>query len=190
VRPCLSEDALNRVLAELGTPAERAHLAVCPACAVRFRRMTVELGAIRQVLVATPEPGAESTERRPRWRMPAAVVAAAVMVAALVWTEVALWRGLVPSLTPSAVEEAQAEQVALALENLSATLFSVSGEPTAAFAESVGLPPEGDELDPACDAPEELTALECAGAFGAGGSGAWAMDQDLLDEDDTDPDLD
>jgi hypothetical protein len=185
VKPCLSDDSLNRLLAGIATPAERAHLAVCLACAARFRRATGELAAIRQMLASTPEPVGHVARRRPTWWRPATAVAGAVMVAALVWAEVALWRGLVPSFAPSPVEEAQSDQLALALENLSATLFSMTGEPAAAFAETAALTPESDALDFDCDTADALISPECADPLEAGAARGWAIDQDPA-EDDTD----
>ena len=45
---CLSDKALMRVMAELATPAEQAHLAACAACAARWREVSGEMGRIRQ----------------------------------------------------------------------------------------------------------------------------------------------
>jgi len=44
--PCLSDDALTRIHADLGSIAERAHLAACPACAARSRQMGRDLDQI------------------------------------------------------------------------------------------------------------------------------------------------
>src|SRR5207247_7194987 len=63
---CLSDEALMRVVAELATPAERAHLAACPACGARRSRLEGELDGIRQVLVTTAEPRRLAAPSR-RW---------------------------------------------------------------------------------------------------------------------------
>jgi anti-sigma factor RsiW len=189
VRACLTERALVRVLADLGTVAERAHLATCPACAARCRRMTDELDTIRQVLAARAEPVAASAApgRRSRW-LPAAAMVTALLAGGLVWMEVALWKGVLPPKAPSVTEEAESEQVTQALASLSAALFSVSGEPTEARADAVALSLQpDDERDPACDGPDELTALECADPPSAADSQTWALDNEFLETDDPDP---
>ena len=74
---CLSDDALERDLAELASVAERAHLAGCAACATRHRRIRGELALITGVLRDTPEPRTRPAPvRRRRW-MPATVALAA-----------------------------------------------------------------------------------------------------------------
>jgi hypothetical protein len=104
---CLSDDALERDLAERASVAERAHLAGCGACATR-----------RQAPV-----------RRRRW-MPATVALAAVAAALLIWVEVAVWRAVTP--VPPTM---QPHEVAAILADVSAALFSVSGDPPVAAAE-------------------------------------------------------
>ena len=42
------------MFAELGTPDERAHLAACAACAIRFGRLQSEMAEIVEVLSGTP----------------------------------------------------------------------------------------------------------------------------------------
>ena len=74
---CLSDRALMRVLAELGTLAEDAHLAACALCAARYCRLRGEMDMIRHVLVTTPEPSAPAVAA-PRWRVPGLVEAAVV----------------------------------------------------------------------------------------------------------------
>jgi hypothetical protein len=56
MKRCLTDRALTRVLAELGKPDEHAHLAVCRACAARYRRLQNEMTEIADVLAATPGP--------------------------------------------------------------------------------------------------------------------------------------
>ncbi|HVC65940.1 MAG TPA: hypothetical protein VNF52_10695 [Candidatus Dormibacteraeota bacterium] len=123
---CLSDDALERVEAELASVAERAHLAGCAACAARHRQIRGELALITGVLRDTPEPGTRpAPARRMRW-MPATVGLAAVAAALLIWVEVAVWRAVTP--VPPTM---QAQEVAAILADVSAALFSVSGDPPA-----------------------------------------------------------
>ena len=123
---CLSDDALERVEAELASVAERAHLAGCAACAARHRQIRGELALITGVLRDTPEPGTRpAPARRVRW-MPATVGLAAVAAALLIWVEVAVWRAVTP--VPPTM---QAQEVAAILADVSAALFSVSGDPPA-----------------------------------------------------------
>ena len=61
--PCLSDDALDRVHADLGSIAERAHLAGCAACTGRSRQLRRDLDLITAVLRDTREP---LTANRPR----------------------------------------------------------------------------------------------------------------------------
>jgi len=129
---CLSDDALERVEAELASVAERAHLAGCAACAARHRQIRGELALITGVLRDTPEPGTRpAPARRVRW-MPATVGLAAVAAALLIWVEVAVWRAVTP--VPPTM---QAQEVAAILADVSAALFSVSGDPPAAIAPAV-----------------------------------------------------
>jgi hypothetical protein len=148
---CLSDDALERVEAELASVAERAHLAGCAACAARHRQIRGELALITGVLRDTPEPGTRpAPARRVRW-MPATVGLAAVAAALLIWVEVAVWRAVTP--VPPTM---QAQEVAAILADVSAALFSVSGDPPttttpAAIAEDAALSLEvmARELDQA-----------------------------------------
>jgi hypothetical protein len=130
VSRCLSDDALERDLAELASLAERAHLAGCAACATRHRRIRGELVLITGVLRNTPEPRTRPAPvRRRRW-MPATVALAAVAAALLIWVEVAVWRAVTP--VPPTM---QPHEVAAILADVSAALFSVSGDPSGAGAE-------------------------------------------------------
>ena len=132
--PCLSDDALTRIHADLGSIAERAHLAGCPACTVRSRQMGRDLDLITAVLRDTPEPVMRPapTRLRRRW-MPAAVGLSAAAAVLLVWVEVAVWRAVTP--VPPTM---QPQEVAAILSDVSASLFSLSGDPgtTAAVEES------------------------------------------------------
>lgn len=128
--PCLSDDALTRVHADLGSIAERAHLAACAACTARSRRMRGDLDLIAAVLRDTPEPVTRSAPvRAPRRWLPAAVGLSAAAAVLLVWVEVAVWRAVTP-LPPSM----QPQEVAAILSDVSASLFSLSGDPGSASA--------------------------------------------------------
>jgi hypothetical protein len=122
---CLSDDALERVLAELASVAERAHVAGCAACTARHRRIRSELALITGVLRDTPEPRTRPAPvRRRRWMT--ATVGLAAVAAALIWVEVAVWRAVTP--VPPTM---QPHEVAAILADVSAALFSVSGDPAA-----------------------------------------------------------
>lgn len=134
---CLSDDALARVEAELASPAERAHLAGCATCTGRARRLDRELDLIAGVLRDTREPRSRVAARR-RW-LPAAVGLSAAAVGLLMWVEVAVWRAVTP--VPPTM---QPQEVAAILSDVSASLFSVSGDPSSA-------PPE--------ESPQSLEAM-------------------------------
>ena len=128
--PCLSDDALTRAHADLGSIAERAHLAACAACTARSRRMRGDLDLIAAVLRDTPEPVTRSAPvRAPRRWLPAAVGLSAAAAVLLVWVEVAVWRAVTP-VPPSM----QPQEVAAILSDVSASLFSLSGDPGSASA--------------------------------------------------------
>jgi hypothetical protein len=129
VSRCLSDEALERDLAELASVAERAHLAGCAACAARHRQIRGELALITGVLRDTPEPRTRPVPVRRRW-MPATVALAAAAAALLIWVEVAVWRAVTP--VPPTM---QPQEVAAILSEVSAALFSVSGDPPVAAAE-------------------------------------------------------
>lgn len=124
---CLSDDALERIEAELASVAERAHLASCSACLGRHRRIRTELALIAGVLRDTPEPGTRPLPARRRRWMPATVALAALAATLLIWVEVAVWRAVTP--VPPTM---QPQEMAAILADVSAALFSVSGDPATA----------------------------------------------------------
>jgi len=128
VNPCLSDDALERVQADLGSIAERAHLAGCAACTGRARRMRRDLDLITAVLRETREPLTHAAPAHRRW-IPAAVGLSMAALALLVWVEVAVWRAVTPPATM------QPQEVAAILSDVSASLFSVNGDPVPAPAD-------------------------------------------------------
>ena len=128
---CLSDDALARAHADLASIAERAHLAACAACAERARLLRRDLDLITAVLRDTREPLGRVTVTRTRRRwLPAAVGLSAAAVALLVWVEVAVWRAVTP--VPPTM---QPQEVAVILTDVSASLFSVSGDPASGSAD-------------------------------------------------------
>ena len=123
--PCLSDNALTRVHADLGSIAERAHLAACAECTARSRQMRRDLDLIAAVLRDTPEPTSRPAPvRAPRRWLPAAVGLSAAAALLLVWVEVAVWRAVTP--VPPTM---QPQEVAAILSDVSASLFSLSGDP-------------------------------------------------------------
>jgi hypothetical protein len=127
---CLSDDALARAHADLASVAERAHLGACAACAERARQMRRDLDLITAVLRDTREPGRVTVTRTHRRWLPAAVGLSAAAVALLVWVEVAVWRAVTP--VPPTM---QPQEVAAILTDVSASLFSVSGDPASRSAD-------------------------------------------------------
>ena len=139
--PCLSDDALDRVHADLGSIAERAHLAGCATCAERSRRLHRDLDLITAVLRDTREPLTLPRTRiapaRRRW-LPAAIGLSTAALALLVWVEVAVWRAVTP--VPPTM---QPQEVAAILSDVSASLFSVNGDPVPATGDEGPLSLEG-----------------------------------------------
>lgn len=139
--PCLSDDALDRVHADLGSIAERAHLAGCAACTGRSRQLRRDLDLITAVLRDTREPLAlpltQIAPARRRW-LPAAIGLSTAALALLVWVEVAVWRAVTP-LPPTM----QPQEVAAILSDVSASLFSVNGDPVPATGDDGPLSLEG-----------------------------------------------
>ncbi len=128
---CLSDEALERVQVELGTVAELAHLAGCAACTGRYRRMGRQLMLVTDVLRDTTEPERRSVPMlRRRW-MPATIGLSAAAIALLIWVEVAVWRAVTPPPTM------QPQEVAAILADVSASLFSVNGDPSQAATEEL-----------------------------------------------------
>lgn len=88
MNPCLSEETLVLLHGGEGSRAERAHLAKCQVCTMRYGRLVRDLTLLGQVLREVPPQTVESHERRspmPRW----VTVATAGATAALL-----LWWGL------------------------------------------------------------------------------------------------
>lgn len=135
--PCLSDDALDRVHADLGSIAERAHLAGCAACTGRSRQVRRDLDLITAVLRDTREPLTQVTPARRRW-LPAAIGLSTAALALLVWVEVAVWRAVTP--VPPTM---QPQEVAAILSDVSASLFSVNGDPVPATGDEGPLSLEG-----------------------------------------------
>jgi hypothetical protein len=124
--PCLSDDALARVHADLASISERAHLAGCAACTGRSRQMRRDLDLITAVLRDTREPVTRVASAGRRW-LPAAVGLSVAAVSLLVWVEIAVWRAVTP--VPPTM---QPQEVAAILSDVSASLFSISGDPAPA----------------------------------------------------------
>jgi hypothetical protein len=139
--PCLSDDALDRVHADLGSIAERAHLAGCAACTGRSRQLRRDLDLITAVLRDTREPLTlpltQIAPARRRW-LPAAIGLSTAALALLVWVEVAVWRAVTP--VPPTM---QPQEVAAILSDVSASLFSVNGDPVPATGDEGPLSLEG-----------------------------------------------
>jgi hypothetical protein len=156
---CLSDAALARVMAELETMDEHAHLATCVTCTGRYRELTRDMDMIRRVLgtASAPVPAPRTIARTRRW-VPITVALSAIGVAALLWIEVAVWRALQPAPEP----------FTLALADVSAALFSVSGEPARALAQSpLQELTQDHDGDTACEGPGWLEDSHCREALDA-----------------------
>ncbi len=121
---CLDDKALARVQSELGSAAEQEHLAGCEACASRYRTLRRELHLITEVLRETPEPRTRHVFAGRRTWLPVTVGLSAVALGLLIWVEVVVWRAVTP--VPPTM---QPQEVAAILSDVSASLFSVSGDP-------------------------------------------------------------
>lgn len=140
---CLNDKALARVQAELATAAEQDHLAGCAACAGRYRTLRRELHLVTEVLRDTPEPRVRFGLVGRRW-LPATLGLSAAALTLLVWIEVVVWRAVTP--VPPTM---QPHEVAAILSDVSASLFSVSGDPPRAATDDAppGLEAMASELD-------------------------------------------
>ena len=159
---CLTDRAMTRVLAELGTAEERAHLAVCAACAARHRRREGEMAEIAHVLAATPEPRARTARAATPW---IAVAATATAVAAGVWLSIE---------TGTRVETPPVRdpRIARALADITTALFSVDGEPRGPVAA-----PEPDAMhETGCEAAARVAGIYCADAAVGLDEGTGALD--------------
>lgn len=159
---CLTDRALTRLLADLGTPSDRAHLLVCAPCAARYRRLQSEITGIAHVLAATHEPRGRTLPATRRWIAAAAVLATA-LAGAWLSIETASWRQ-VP------VRSLQDPVVATAMTDLTAALFSVDGEPRGRAAPLV---PDMTQ-EAGCETVTLIAGIHCAdGLLGLGeGMGA------------------
>jgi hypothetical protein len=161
----LSERALVHVEAGLGDTADRGHLESCLVCARRLQTLGRDLALVTRTLTDTTEPRLRPAPVFRRW-VPAAAAAMGMALAALLWVEVAVWRAVTyvpPSMQP---EEARAM-----LAQVSASLFSLGGDPPAAEAavpEPLGalLTGDGDEQEGECAGSEWLVRSAC----GVGGA--------------------
>lgn len=164
---CLSDRALTRVVAELGTPDERAHLAACAACAARYRRIEGEMAEIVDVLSGTPEPRHRVMPGAGRWVASAAALAA-VAVGVPFWVETGSRTGVQPASD-------QTRQVAVALSDITSSLFSVDGEPRRPVA---SLEPD-QAFEGGCEAAGRLDGMDCAGGAPGLGDETAALDLEI-----------
>ena len=155
---CLSDAALERLVADLATAEERAHLAGCLTCTGRHRRIVDDLGAVARVLMTErPAPRARAATRR-RWAVAALVTAAA----AVLWTGAGQWwPGRALRATPP-------QQVAVALADISSVLFSVDGEPDRVRSESpISSLLTDDDRGGSCDELWGRPDADCPGVWSA-----------------------
>ena len=154
---CLSDNALARVTAELGTTSQQSHLTSCARCALRHHRLRSGLSTIRQVLRTTDEPRRREAPSRLR-RVAGVAALSAVAVAALLLIELTAWKALQPE-----PDMASAEQIETALADVTAALFSVEGEPARFVSEGrteAALLRDGD-ASAECDTPPGVAPALC-----------------------------
>lgn len=157
----LSERSLVHVQAGLGRHEDRRHLESCLGCARRAQSLGHDLAVITHTLADIPEPRPRPAPAFRHW-VPAAATATAIGLAALLWVEVAVWRAVTyvpPTMQP---EEARAM-----LAQVSASLFSLGGDPPAAATpEAVDVLTTDDVQEGECAGSEWLIRSGC----GAGGA--------------------
>lgn len=154
---CLTDRALTRLLADLGPPTDRAHLAVCAPCTARYRQLQSEITGIAHVLAATHEPRRRTVPAPRRWIAAAAVLATAV-AGVWFWIETDSWMQ-VP------VRSLQDPMASTAMTDLTAALFSVDGEPRRRTAPLV---PDMTQ-EAGCETVTRMAGLHCTdGLLGLG----------------------
>jgi hypothetical protein len=155
VTRCLSDETLVRVLAELATEGERAHLATCASCGERQRRLLADVDTIVDVLATTPEPRVRPAPVTRRW-VPVTALSA-VALAAVIGLDVIVWKAIQPDPEPP-----QTRQMTAVLADVSAALFSLDGEPAQMIGEGLvsTLDPD-DDSSPSCEGPGEPGEADC-----------------------------
>jgi hypothetical protein len=167
MKRCLTDRALTRLLAELGKPDERAHLAVCALCAARYRRLESEMAEVAHVLAATPWPHVRTMPATGQWIAAAAALAAVV---AGVWFS--METGSRIQVPPSSPRD---PQVAAAMADINSALFSLDGEPRGpAAALELDATHEAD-----CETTTPLAGIYCAGGALGLGEGTGALDLEV-----------
>jgi hypothetical protein len=168
MKRCLTDRALSRLLAELGKPEERAHLAVCAPCTTRYRRLESEMAEVAYVLAATPWPRVRRMPATGRWIAAAAALAAVV---AGIWLSTETGSRI--QVAPSSHRDPQ--RVAAAMADINSALFSVDGEPRGpAAALELDATHEAD-----CETTTPLAGIYCAGGALGLGEGTGALDLEV-----------
>jgi len=167
MKRCLTDRALNRLLAELGKPDERTHLAVCTHCAARYRRLESEMAEIAHVLAATPESRVRTMPATGRW-----IAAAAALAAVVAGAWFSLETGSRIQVAPGSPRD---PQMATAMANITSALFSVDGEPRgSAAALELHVTHEAD-----CETTTPIAGIYCAGGALGLGEGTGALDLEV-----------
>ncbi|HEV8673249.1 MAG TPA: hypothetical protein VGX21_04320 [Methylomirabilota bacterium] len=89
MRACLPDETLVLILSGEGTDPAQGHLAGCPACGARYRKLADDLAVIEHALDGPPPAGARSLGRPRRrwvWAAAAGLAAAVALSAGLRWT--------------------------------------------------------------------------------------------------------
>jgi hypothetical protein len=167
MKRCLTDRALTRLLAELGKPDERAHLAVCAPCAARYRRLESEMAELAYVLTATPWPRVRTMPATGRW-----VAATAALAAVVAGAWLSMETGSRIQVTPLSRRESQAMT---AMADITSALFSVDGEPRGpAAALELDATREAD-----CETTTPIAGIYCAGGALGLGEGTGALDLEV-----------
>ena len=125
MRGCLGDEALWRVHEGEGSLAEQTHLARCPGCRARSRRLARDLRVIRSVLVGpAPVRLARGRARWPRSRL--LPIAAAILIVSAAGVGGSLWGRWQPGRVHPA--PARGEETLAFLGDVSAALFAPGDE--------------------------------------------------------------
>jgi len=117
---CLSERTLLRLIAGSGREAQRAHLAACRRCGVRYRAILRDLDRVTDLLFHTAPPR-WSPSLLTRYWLPASASAVAALAVVLIWVENTVWRAGAP---------AHPEEVIAFVSDVSSVMFSIHDAPT------------------------------------------------------------
>jgi RNA polymerase sigma-70 factor (ECF subfamily) len=157
----------DRLLAELGKPDERAHLAVCALCTARYRRLETRWPRSPMCSPATPCPAFERCRRAGRW------IAAAAALAAVVAGSGSRWRPARGSRSRPRLSRSQAVARRWRTSPPRSSRWTASREGPAAALE-LDATHEAD-----CETTTPIAGIYCAGGALGLGEGTGALDLEV-----------